>query len=70
MTKNVAPLFHDVRSEAPFSLILVDCGCNSFFYQSLFFGTNFDTSDAIQSVLDHRYRRAIFMFGNIDFIQQ
>jgi hypothetical protein len=23
----------------------------------------------IQSVLDHRYRRAIFMFGNIDFIQ-
>jgi len=23
----------------------------------------------IQSVLDHRYRRAIFMFGNIAFIQ-
>ncbi|AQQ17222.1 hypothetical protein A8D61_01445 [Burkholderia cenocepacia] len=41
----------------------------SFFYQSLFFGTNVDTSDVIQSVLDHRYRRAIFMFGNIEFIQ-
>ncbi|OXI99794.1 hypothetical protein CFB48_23795 [Burkholderia sp. AU33647] len=38
------------------------------FYQSLFFGTNVDTSDVIQCVQDHRYRIAIFIFGNIDFL--
>ncbi|OXI19299.1 hypothetical protein CFB43_26490 [Burkholderia sp. AU15512] len=38
------------------------------FYQSLFFGTNGHTSDVIQCVLDHRYRIAIFIFGNIDFL--
>ncbi|KVL24999.1 hypothetical protein WS96_29500 [Burkholderia sp. MSMB1835] len=59
-----------MRFEALFSWIRADPACNSFFYQSLFFGTNVDTSDVIQSVLDHRYRRAIFVFGNIDFIQQ
>ncbi|KAB1588701.1 hypothetical protein DF038_32275 [Burkholderia cepacia] len=40
-----------------------------FFYQSLFFGTNVDTTDVIQCVRDHRYRIAIFIFGNIDFLQ-
>ncbi|MBA9827581.1 hypothetical protein DI458_08080 [Burkholderia contaminans] len=40
------------------------------FYQSLFFGTNANTSDAIQFVLDHRYRIAIFIFGNIDFLHR
>ncbi|MCR5891907.1 hypothetical protein DF046_01865 [Burkholderia cepacia] len=39
------------------------------FYQSLFFGTNADTTDVIQCVRDHRYRIAIFIFGNIDFLQ-
>ncbi|RQS21596.1 hypothetical protein DIE03_31570 [Burkholderia sp. Bp8992] len=43
--------------------------CKNFFYQSLFFGRKVDTSDVIQCVLDHRYRRAIIIFGNIDFLQ-
>jgi len=50
-------------------LIRLEYRRNSFFYQSLFFGTEVDTSDVIQSVLDHRYRLASFMFGNIAFIQ-
>ncbi|ORT89339.1 hypothetical protein B7G54_04120 [Burkholderia puraquae] len=40
------------------------------FYQSLFFGTNFDTPDVDQCVRDHRYRIAMFIFGNIDFLQR
>ncbi|AQQ24632.1 hypothetical protein A8E97_15630 [Burkholderia cenocepacia] len=59
-----------MRSVSGSSSIRLEYRRNSFFYQSLSFGTNVDTSDVIQSVLDHRYRVAIFMFGNIAFIQQ
>lgn len=56
MIKNVAPSFLDMRPVSEHSSILLEYRRNSFFYQSLFFGTNVDTSDVIQSVLDHRYR--------------
>ncbi|AZQ56484.1 hypothetical protein D5R55_24725 [Burkholderia cenocepacia] len=58
-----------MRSVSRSSSICLKYRRNSFFYQSLFFGTEVDTSDVIQSVLDHRYRLAIFMFGNIAFNQ-
>ncbi|RQU81358.1 hypothetical protein DF141_01945 [Burkholderia cenocepacia] len=69
MIKNVAPSFHNPRPVLGPSSIRLEYRCNSFFYQSLFFGTKVDTSDVTQSVLDHRYRRAISMFGILDFIQ-
>ncbi|OXJ14123.1 hypothetical protein CFB39_23465 [Burkholderia sp. AU6039] len=48
--------------------IFVEHSRKNSFYQSLFFGTNVNTSDVIQCVADHRYRLAIFIFGNIDFL--
>ncbi|PRG12050.1 hypothetical protein C6Q14_01365 [Burkholderia ambifaria] len=38
------------------------------FYQSLFFGTNSGTSYVVGFRTGHRYRRANFMSGKIDFI--
>ncbi|AYQ43140.1 hypothetical protein CVS37_35965 [Burkholderia lata] len=40
------------------------------FCQSLLFGMNVDTSDVIQSVRDHCYRKSIFISGKIDFLHR
>jgi len=64
----VAPSFSIFTPFVPMSWECLEYRGKTFFYQSLFFGTNSGTSYVVSFRMGHRYRRANFMSGNIDFI--